>query len=84
MANRHTALTSILIEGGLSPSKANHIERTLDRLRLCNLGADDIAAVLLQRDRFRTPYKTLTPQEHNAGTLWGDDKQLVLELGRGE
>lgn len=84
MARRHTALTSILIEAGLAPSKANHIERQLDRLRLCNLGADDLAALLLRWLEQRLPYKPLTPAEHNAGTLWGEDKQLVLELRRGD
>jgi hypothetical protein len=38
----------ILLECGLSLSRCQHITRTIDRLRLCGLGGDDLAAMLLR------------------------------------
>lgn len=48
MAKFTTALRTILMEAGYTFDQARHIETVLDRLRLCALGSDDLAAALLR------------------------------------
>lgn len=40
------ALEQILVESGLTVTRAVHVRRVLDRLRLCGLGSDDYASAL--------------------------------------
>lgn len=48
MSRAPVALVALLVEAGLSPSRASHLVRNLDRLRLSGLGSDDIADLLLR------------------------------------
>lgn len=48
MARPLTALCSLLVEAGLSASRAKHLERCLDRGRFSSLGADDLASLMLK------------------------------------
>lgn len=47
MARTPHALVALLVEGGLPVTRAAHLVRNLDRLRLAGLGSDDLAALLL-------------------------------------
>lgn len=49
---RFTALDRLLMDAGYSQTRAQHMRRVLDRLRLCGHGSDDIAAALFSwRDK---------------------------------
>jgi hypothetical protein len=47
MSESHGGLFWLLFEAGATLSQARHLERQLDRLRLCGWGSDDLAGILL-------------------------------------
>lgn len=48
MSRPRFALISILVDAGIRPAAAKHLQVQLDRLRLGGLGSDDLADALLK------------------------------------
>ena len=53
MATRRAALCALLMEAGLSPARAKHFERSIDRGRFASLSSDDLAGIILELVRMR-------------------------------
>ncbi len=79
MAKSRTALCALLVEAGLTPARAKHFERAVDRGRFSGLSSDDLAGIILEILSMRMAKLTMPTKSprltHSAGDVPG---QLAL------